>query len=73
VLAFMSFPKDHRPKIHSTDMDKHFFCEPAALWKSLELHSSVRPGGRSFFRPGHRSDSRRAQGQPRQLRLSVVG
>ena len=25
VLAFMSFPKDHRPKIHSTDMDKHFF------------------------------------------------
>jgi len=33
VLAFMSFPKDHRPKIHSTDeIDKHFSaCLPAGF------------------------------------------
>ena len=28
VLAFMSFPKDHRPKLHSTDeIDKPFRCD----------------------------------------------
>jgi hypothetical protein len=28
ILAFMSFPKDHRPKIHSTDeIDKPLQCD----------------------------------------------
>jgi putative transposase len=66
VLAFMTFPKDHRPKIHSTDeIDKQFFCELGdfAEIASGPLFCSAMP--RPFFRPGRRSVSRRAQGLSR--------
>ncbi len=31
VLAFMSFPKDHRPKIHSTNPLERKRCSPATF------------------------------------------
>ncbi|MCS3764724.1 hypothetical protein GGE24_005580 [Bradyrhizobium centrosematis] len=66
VLAYMTFPPQHRTKLHSTDeMDKRFFPAEPRIAKILQVHSFVRPRGGSFFRPGHRSRSRRAQGRSR--------
>jgi len=65
VLAFMSFTKDHRPKIHSTDeIDKQFFVNGRLCGNRL----------RSILLFGHAASillsrppicSRRAQGQSR--------
>jgi putative transposase len=67
VLAYMTFPPQHRTKLHSTDeMDKRFLHGRDAHCgdrrKSILLFG--RAGG-PFFRPGHRSRSRRAQGWSR--------
>ena len=43
------------------EIDKRFFVN----WATLRIHSFVRPRHRSFFRPGRRSRSRRAQGRSR--------
>lgn len=67
VLAYMTFPPQHRTKLHSTDeMDKRFFITAAmTITEIAYVHSFVRPRRGPFFRPGHRSRSRRAQGRSR--------
>ncbi|RXG83728.1 hypothetical protein EAS61_41150 [Bradyrhizobium zhanjiangense] len=66
MLAYMSFPAAHRVKLHSTDeMDKRFLHgrddDCGDHRKSILLFGPRGP----FFRPGHRSHSRRAQGRSR--------
>jgi len=37
VLAFMTFPKEHRAKIHSTDEIDKSQCDPACRWPSSPM------------------------------------
>ena len=60
--AYYAFPEEHWRRIRTTDeIDKRFFVN----WATLRIHSFVRPRHSSFFRPGRRSRSRRAQGRSR--------
>ena len=62
TLTYYAFPEDHWRRIRTTDeIDKRFFVN----WATLQVHSFVRPRHSSFFRPGRRSRSRRAQGRSR--------
>ena len=62
TLAYYAFPEEHWRRVRTTDeIDKRFFVN----WATLRIHSFVRPRHRSFFRPGRRSRSRRAQGRSR--------
>ncbi|MGY4362820.1 hypothetical protein ACVWZR_002001 [Bradyrhizobium sp. i1.3.1] len=66
LLAFYDFPAEHWKHLRTTDeMDKRIFPAEPRIAKILQVHSFVRPRGGSFFRPGHRSRSRRAQGRSR--------
>ncbi|WP_275200685.1 hypothetical protein [Bradyrhizobium sp. CSA207] len=66
LLAFYDFSAEQWKYLCTTDaIDKRLFLTSRRLRKSLEVHSFVRPGCGSFFRPGHRSRSRRAQGRSR--------
>jgi hypothetical protein len=66
LLAFYDFPAEHWKHLRTTDeMDKRFFSAEPKLRKSLQVHSFVRLRRGPFFRPGHRSRSRRAQGRSR--------
>jgi putative transposase len=60
TLTYYAFPEEHWRRIRTTDeIDKRFFVNWATPW----VHSFVRPRHSSFFRPGRRSRSRRAQGR----------
>ncbi len=65
VLAYMNFPAAHRAKLHSTDeTDKRFLHgrdDDCGGRRKFIVRSRCGP----FFRPGHRSRSRRAQGRSR--------
>lgn len=64
VLAYMTFPKEHRAKLHSTDdIDKRDFGSPVRFFVRLQVSC--------FFAPAYRisraSVSRRSQGWPVRL------
>ncbi|MGY3621609.1 putative transposase [Bradyrhizobium sp. USDA 10063] len=66
LLAFYDFPAEHWVHLRTTDeMDKRFFMTEMAIAEIAYVHSFVRPRCGPFFRPGHRSRSRRAQGRSR--------
>jgi hypothetical protein len=66
LLAFYDFPAEHWKHLRTTDeMDKRFFMTEMTIADIAYVHSFVRPRRGSFFRPGHRSRSRRAQGRSR--------
>ena len=66
LLAFYDFPAEHWKHLRTTDeMDKRFFMTEMSIADIGYIHSFVRPRRGSFFRPGHRSRSRRAQGRSR--------
>ncbi|MGY4286603.1 hypothetical protein ACVWXO_005823 [Bradyrhizobium sp. LM2.7] len=74
LLAFYDFPAEHWKHLRTTDeMDKRFFhYRDDACWKS---RASILLFGRAagpFFRPGHQSCSRRAQGRSRLAALAAT-
>jgi hypothetical protein len=60
LAYYYAFPEEHWRRVRTTDeIDKRFFVNRA----TAQVHSFVRPRDSSFFRPGRRSRSRRAQGR----------
>lgn len=66
LLAFYDFPAEHwitcAPRMRWTS---DFFMAEATIAEIAVVHSFVRSRCGPFFRPGHRSRSRRAQGRSR--------
>jgi hypothetical protein len=67
VVPFFAFAPGVRKMIYTTDeMDKRFFMTTEMTIAEIAyVHSFVRLRRGPFFRPGHRSRSRRAQGRSR--------